>query len=109
MRATEGTEARLPWAPVGAGAFTLPPRPLPTAAELRWHGLAWLLGSLLWARCTLVPLLLQPLHAPSGQPLPLSLPLRLALATAASLLLAWALWLLLALHGARARGLARFL
>jgi hypothetical protein len=98
-----------PWEPVGAGAFALPPLPAPSAAALRWHGLAWLLGTLLWARCTLVPLLLAPLRLPSGQPLPLSLPLRLALATAASLLLAWALWLLLALHGARARGLPRFL
>ena len=98
-----------PWAPVGAGPFTLQPLPAATLPQLRCRGLAWLLGTLLWARCTLLPLLLQPLHAPSGQPLPLSLPLRLSLATAASLLLAWALWVLLALHGARVGGAKRFL
>ena len=102
-------DAAAPWAPVGSAAFTLPPRPTPTQSELRCLGLAWLCGTLLWARCTLLPLLLQPLHHPSGAPLPPSLALRLSLATAASLLLAWALWVLLALHQARVAGSQRFL
>jgi hypothetical protein len=101
---------RTPWAPIGSTPFTLPEPASATTAQLRFTGLLWLLATLAWARLTLYPLLLSLAPAQElgpGSPSP-SLAQRISLGTAFSLLLVWALWLLLSLRTAALEGRPKF-